>query len=270
MPCSASMASFLPGGSDRCRMRQHSSPLVQSHANFGIVARAFLSAASSDEMRARDWVAVQPVLSGFRGEFACMSLASPLAFQHRSIGRRTHPQGTAGAHMRYITRASACTHFEVDNMPEACGAAISYFDRLAERPSERINARVCDKLIIALPLSLAVHERHQMVRSFMRNLGRGRIPWCAAFHDDGKDGGNPHVHVVFRDRDIDTNRRVIGTSASAREVSQARLGGTARPPLVTAEALRLAWREHLASFYADRAVAADTGRLLSQPASAFR
>lgn len=74
---------------------------------------------------------------------------------------------------------------------------------------------------------------------------------------------NPHVHIVFRDRDTDTNRRVIGTSASTRELKQARLGGRARPPIATAEALRLAWREHLANFYADRAVAADTGALLS-------
>jgi hypothetical protein len=120
-----------------------------------------------------------------------MSPSPPLAFQHRSIGKRTHPQGTAGAHMRYVTRANACTHFEAENMPVTRGAAISYFDRLAERPGERINARVCDKLIIALPLDLAAHERHETVRSFMRNLGRGRIPWCAAFHDDGKDRGNP-------------------------------------------------------------------------------
>ena len=71
---------------------------------------------------------------------------------------------------------------------------------------------------------LHVEERREAVRSFMRKLGRGHIPWCAAFHDDGKERSrNPHVHVVFRDRDIDFNRRVMGTSTSPRELSQARL-----------------------------------------------
>ena len=199
-----------------------------------------------------------------------MLAARPLAFQHRSIGKRTHAHGTAGAHIRYVTRAGACTHFETENMPDIRRAAISYFDRLAERPGERINARICDKLIIALPLDLAVEERREVVRSFMRKLGRGRIPWCAAFHDGCNDLRNPHVHVVFRDRDIDNNQRVIGTSTGARELSEARSSGRPRPPLATSEGLRLTWREHLASFYADRTVAADAGVLLSHAASAFR
>jgi hypothetical protein len=126
---------------------------------------------------------------------------------------------------------------------------------LCERPGERVNARICDKLIIALPLELAVEERREAVRSFMRKLGHGRIPWCAAFHDDGKDSGNPHVHVVFRDRDIVSNRRVMGTSASPHEQNQARLNGRSRPPLMTSEGLRLMWREHLSSFCADRGTA---------------
>jgi hypothetical protein len=96
-----------------------------------------------------------------------MRLAPPLALQHRSIGKQTHAKGTATAHMRYITRANACTHFETENMPAIRHEALSYFDRLAERPGERIDARVCDKLIIALPLDLSSTERHVAVR----NLG---------------------------------------------------------------------------------------------------
>jgi hypothetical protein len=194
----------------------------------------------------------------------------PLAFQHRSIGKQSHAQGTAAAHIRYITRANACTHFETENMPDSRNAAITYFDRLSERPGERIDARICDKLVIALPLELAVEERRDAVRSFMRKLGRGRIPWCAAFHDDGKDSGNPHVHVVFRDRDIDSNRRVMGTSGSTHELSQARRNGRPRPPLMTSESLRFMWREHLSNFYVDRGTVAGATALPSRSVSAIR
>jgi hypothetical protein len=194
----------------------------------------------------------------------------PLAFQHRSIGKQTHAQGTAAAHIRYITRANACTHFETENMPDSRDAAITYFDHLSERPGERIDARICDKLIIALPLDIGVEERREAMRSFMRKLGRGRIPWCAAFHEHGKDTRNPHVHVVFRDRDIDSNRRVMGTSTSPQELSQARQNGRPRPPLMTSERLRHMWCEHLSNFYVDRGTAVTASALPSRPVSALR
>lgn len=190
--------------------------------------------------------------------------ASQLTFQHRSIGRRGDAKGTAAAHVHYITRPTACTHFEAENMPIVRRDAMAYFDRLAEQPAERVNARICDKLIMAPPNDLAAFERHEVVRSFMRKLGHGRIAWCAAFHDAGKDHHNPHVHVVFRDRDIETNRRVIGTTTSLQYLRQARLRGWT-VPFATSEHLRLLWREHLAQFCAPRAAVAMPGAGATSP-----
>lgn len=127
-------------------------------------------------MRAPIGLLRNPCLSRLKSEFAIMAPVRQLAFRHRSIGKQTHAQGTAAAHIRYITRVNACTYFETENMPDDRGQAVTYFDRLAERLGERSNARICDKLIIALPLDLGVHERHHVLRSFMRKLGRGRIP----------------------------------------------------------------------------------------------
>jgi hypothetical protein len=52
---------------------------------------------------------------------------------------------------------------------------------------------------------------------------------------------NPHVHV-------DSNRRVIGTSAGAGELYHARLRGRPSSPLTIPETLRVMWPEHLANF----------------------
>ena len=39
----------------------------------------------------------------------------------------------------------------------------------------------------------------ELVRSFMQELGHGRISWCAARHDSGEDAHNPHAHILFKD-----------------------------------------------------------------------
>jgi len=43
-------------------------------------------------------------------------------------------------------------------------------------------------------------------------MTQGRTPWMAAIHDGPGDADNPHAHIVFRDRDIETGRRVMMTT----------------------------------------------------------
>ena len=114
------------------------------------------------------------------------------------------------------------------------------------------NARIADKLMIALPVELTAEQRHEVLHDFMEELGEGRISWCAAHHDTGDDAHNPHAHVVFKDADIDTGRKVIGTTTSSRDVREAKEHGWKVPPRTTTADMRKMWCEHL-NDYMERA-----------------
>ncbi len=134
-----------------------------------------------------------------------------------SVGRTTHAAGTGGAHLGYITRASACRAVLAENMPAAApgskgGEARAWLN--AEELADRKNARVCDKVMLALPRELDHAGRHALVRAFVHDLtGGAPVPWLAAFHDKGAKGEqNPHCHLVLRDRHAETGKRVVNTS----------------------------------------------------------
>lgn len=138
---------------------------------------------------------------------------------HRTVGRSTHAAGTAGAHIGYITRTSACRAVIAEHIPTAepgskGGAARAWLD--AQEEADRKNARVIDKLEIALPLELDQAQRVELVRAFVLELSGGKpVPFFAGIHDKAgtKDEANPHAHLVIRDRDPATGKgRVIGMS----------------------------------------------------------
>lgn len=131
----------------------------------------------------------------------------------KSIGRSTHAEGTAGAHVGYITRRAACRVVLGENMPlpkigAKGGEARAWLDK--QEVTDRVNARVIDKLNVALPIELDEAERVELVRGFMAELTQGKVPWMAAIHDMGKDETNPHAHIVLRDRSIEHGKRHIG------------------------------------------------------------
>jgi hypothetical protein len=141
----------------------------------------------------------------------------------RSIGRTTHDAGTAGAHIRYISRPDAEPQIVAQHMPDEVREARTWMDN-RER-ALRKNARVIDKLRIALPRELDEKQRTALVRAFMAELTDGRIPWYAAIHQKGKDAHNPHVHIAIHDRDIESRKRVLRLSDSARDRIAAGLPG---------------------------------------------
>ncbi|MEM7061118.1 MAG: MobA/MobL family protein [Pseudomonadota bacterium] len=153
-----------------------------------------------------------------------------------SIGRTTHAAGTAGAHMRYIGRPDAQPALVAEHMPTDPTEARTWMDQ-AER-ADRKNARVIDKVRIALPRELTPEERMQLVQDFAADLTKGRVPWYAAIHASGKDAHNPHCHLVIRDRDIETGKRVVRLSDSARDRTKAGL----EPKAV--EWVRSKWEDH--------------------------
>ena len=142
----------------------------------------------------------------------------------KSIGRTTHTAGTAGAHIRYIARPDAQPALFADHMPHDPYQARNWIDR-AERASRK-NARVLDKIRIALPRELDEVQRAALVEQYMADLTGGkRVPWYAAIHQTGTDAHNPHVHIAVHDRDIETGKRVLRLSDSTRDRIKAGLPG---------------------------------------------
>lgn len=132
------------------------------------------------------------------------------SLHHDSIGRGTHPAGTAAAHVRYITRRAAAGQIMAEHLPSGSKAIQGWLNR--QEREDRKNARVIDKLMGALPLELASPHWQALIRVYLRKITRGRAAWLAVIHDRGKDRHNPHVHIVIRDRDIDTGARVAQLS----------------------------------------------------------
>ena len=148
------------------------------------------------------------------------------SLHHSSIGKASQERPhTAAAHVRYITRARALTCVEGARMPTGQKAAAEFLARGEDH--DRANARVIDKVMLALPNELSPEQRVALVRAYAEAVTQGRAPWLAAFHEEGKDTKNPHVHLVIRDRDPDTGKRVAMLSEK---------GSTER--------LRLLWEEH--------------------------
>jgi hypothetical protein len=148
------------------------------------------------------------------------------SLHHSAIGKATQERvHTAAAHVRYITRARALTRIEGARMPTDHEDAASFLVRGEER--DRVNARVIDKIMLALPKELNSEQRAALIRAFAEEVTQGRAPWLAAFHEGGKDADNPHVHLVIRDRDHETGRRVAQLSEK---------GSTER--------LRMLWEQH--------------------------
>ena len=139
---------------------------------------------------------------------------APLAIyslNHKPIGKSTQEQPyTTGAHVNYITRNKALGRLDGARMPVDRDGARNFFNE-AENTS-RANGRVADKLMLALPKELTPEQRAELVRGFAEDVTGGKAPWLAAHHDKGKDAQNPHCHLVMRDRDPTTGKRVFGTS----------------------------------------------------------
>jgi len=138
-----------------------------------------------------------------------------------SIGRVTHAAGTAGAHVRYIGRERAASEVMAEHMPDDARQARTWMDQ--HEAQARKNARVCDKIRIALPRELDEKQRAELVRDTMRDLTGGRVPWYAAIHQTGRDAHNPHAHIAVVDKDIETGKRVLRLSDSERDRRRAGL-----------------------------------------------
>ena len=130
---------------------------------------------------------------------------------HGFVGKSVHAAGTAGAHVRYITRPSAEAHVLAARMPAGRHEARAWLQE--QEHSSRKNERMIDKIMGALPRELSREQQNQLVRDYAEKMTQGRAPWFAAIHREGKDADNPHMHLVIRDRDPQTGKKVAQLSS---------------------------------------------------------
>ena len=156
------------------------------------------------------------------------------------IGKTTQRQPfTAAAHLGYIVRKEAASHTMAERMPEGKAGAMRWLR--AEERADRVNARVADKLVIALPRELTLQQQITLIWSFAERLTQGRASWFASIHAKGKDRENPHCHLLVRDRDIHTGSRVVMFSAGAKEVRERAAKGLSAP--TTLRDIRALWEQ---------------------------
>lgn len=179
------------------------------------------------------------------------------------VGKTTQKRPfTSAAHIRYITRKEAVTQFMAQRMPDDPRKAIRWL-RAAEA-ADRTNARVADKLVIALPRELNRQQQADLVFAFAETLTQGKASWFAAIHAEGKDRSNPHCHCLVRDRDVATGRRVVMFSAGAKEVREREAKGQSKP--TTLRMIRELWAQsaNAALAKAGRSERIDHRRLVDQ------
>ncbi|MGO3933075.1 MobA/MobL family protein [Rhodopseudomonas pseudopalustris] len=132
------------------------------------------------------------------------------SLNHSFIGRSKHPPRAASFYARYISRPEACTQLTGERMPTERQELMAWLDE--QEQGDRKNARVIDKVIVALPIELSHEDNAKLLHDFCDRMTEGRASWVAAIHDGPGDADNPHAHIIFRDRDPDTDKRVMLTT----------------------------------------------------------
>lgn len=136
---------------------------------------------------------------------------APFTCSASFIGKEGHGDaavGVAKAHIDYITRASALTEIvAVGAVPED-GAPVGQLRAFAKaeidrKAASRSNARVIDKIVVAIPYEVPGARRGELLRAFILELagvdtvaGLGEAVALAAIHGDP---GNPHAHLALMD-----------------------------------------------------------------------
>ncbi|MGO9172219.1 MAG: MobA/MobL family protein [Rhodomicrobium sp.] len=167
------------------------------------------------------------------------------SFNHDSFGKTTNRAGAAGDNAAYNARENE-TRLANDNKQDFSDAArnaaynareeATYAVRshvIPPNPKEaeawfreqekgdRKNARMSDRFIGALPRELTPDQCIEAVESFCKTATQDRVPWHFALHLEldkkNESDWNPHAHIIIRDRDIETGRRFLYTSAGPRQ-----------------------------------------------------
>lgn len=158
--------------------------------------------------------------------------------------RYAEQDGTAAGNAAYNVRPEVTFAARSHGMPTEPAAVEKWF-REQER-NDRKNARMSDRFIGALPRELTPEQCLEAVEGFCRGVTQDRVPWHFGLHleleDKGKADWNPHAHIIFRDRDVDTGKRFLNTSAGQKERRQLADKGV---KAWATQDFRQAWQDHL-------------------------
>lgn len=134
------------------------------------------------------------------------------SLHHTWLGKshKDYKLGVGREHANYITRESSCTKLLGERAPVERHRLKAWLH--TQETGDRKNARIIDKVMVALPVELTPAQREALVWKYCERMTEGRASWVAAIHDQGKDLHNPHAHIVFRDRDFETGKRVMMTT----------------------------------------------------------
>lgn len=117
--------------------------------------------------------------------------------EKRTVEFRAAKPGQTAAHLRYITRPKAA---RVVMQERLSGGTRPKTASLAEEEAQRRKGRVCERIVIALPVEATPAQRQALARAFAERLSKGIAGFVAAIHDQhGNDTRNPHAHFVFFD-----------------------------------------------------------------------
>jgi hypothetical protein len=126
---------------------------------------------------------------------------------------------SAAENAAYNAREEACYAVRSHIIPPGPNEAEAWFH--AQEKGERKNARMSDRFIGALPRELTPDQCVEAVENFCREVTQNRVPWHFALHLEldqrNQPDWNPHAHIILRDRDTETGRRFLYTSAGPKE-----------------------------------------------------
>ncbi|MFV1442725.1 MULTISPECIES: MobA/MobL family protein [unclassified Phaeobacter] len=110
---------------------------------------------------------------------------------------RKAQKGQTAAHLRYIARPKAARVVIQERLPASSFAATAC---VVEDAAQKRKGRVCERLVIALPVEATGTQREDLVRSFCVFMTKQKAGYVAAIHDQsGNDLRNPHAHIVLFD-----------------------------------------------------------------------
>jgi hypothetical protein len=165
--------------------------------------------------------------------------------QHKYISKGNQRAAFGAAnHARYILRPQALTAVVASGMPTERRHCAKWL-RVEERGARK-NARMIEKVMVGLPRELTPEQMQALVTGFATAVARGKAPWLAAFHlepeNKDKPDWNPHCHLIFRDKDPETGKRVMFFTAGRKETAQylQKRGQVA----LDIKALRMLWQDH--------------------------
>ena len=127
---------------------------------------------------------------------------------HYHLHVKPGPKGTGAEHAQYIERGGRFKterygeigEKESGNLPDwARGSAARFFAAADEH--ERANGNAYREFELALPVELSDVQRGQLVREFVADQIGDRHAYAWAIHEP--QGHNPHVHVMFSERQRD-------------------------------------------------------------------